>query len=139
MGIGIRLAMLVTSDAREDCEICRVNVAIRARSPFAGVRSGIDREPSVVEDSSSPGRGGVTCKAGGREIRGDVVGITNAGVLRFMARIAVGGSTGVNAVDVALGARDAHVGTGERERRFAVVEAGRYPCRGVMTNFAGSW
>ena len=69
----------------------------------------------MVEHRAGPGGGGVAGRAGCRESRSDVIGIGGAGVIRLVARVAIGRRTGKFVVHVACGTGNAHVRAGERE------------------------
>ncbi len=96
-------------------------------SPFALVRSGIDREPGVIEDRPGPCRRVMARLAGGGEGGGNVVRVRRSCVLRFMARVAVGWSPSVLPVDVAARAGHARMGAGQREHCLAVIKRRRDP------------
>jgi hypothetical protein len=67
VGVGIRFRVLVAGYARKHCEVSRVRVAIAAGRPLAGVSSGIDREPGMIERRAGPGGRSMACRTGGRE------------------------------------------------------------------------
>ena len=95
-----------------------------------GVASGADAvgapmahvEPCVIECRAEPGRGVVASGARSGESRRDVVGVGGGGVLRFVAGVAIGGRSHVDAVDVALSARNRNVCSSERKRGFGMIE-----------------
>ena len=65
------------------------------------------------------------------EVRLGVVGLHRAGVVRHVARVAVGGRVGV-ARSVAFDAVHAHVHARQREARGVVVEGRRTPAALVV-------
>ena len=96
------VAVLVAVYAAKCCVVRRVSVAISASSPHSlPVRTGIDREPDVIEGCAGPGDRCVARGTSRRERRSDVVRIRSAGKLGLMARIAIGGHCGVVATHMA--------------------------------------
>lgn len=126
MRIGRGLCM--AGRACEGFVIARVGVASCAYSVGAAV-CGI--EPCVVERRSSPYDGCVAGRTGGGESRRNVVRIGRACELRLVAGVAVSRRTGKHIVDVAAGAGNAYVRTGQWEGCVVVVEYGSRPrhCR----------
>jgi hypothetical protein len=101
------------------------------------VRSRGDREPGVIERSSSPLR---CCVAGGarcRESRSRVVRISRRIVNRAVAAVAILRSPFIDAVHMARRTRGGGVFAGERERSGAVIEYGSGPLRRAVTGLAG--
>lgn len=90
----------------------------------------------VVKRRGLPRRSGMACRTGCGNPRGNVRGVGGAVEILGMARITVGRSAGVIAVDVAQGASDRYMRARERERRFAVVERRRLPRGGVVADGA---
>lgn len=134
VGIRVRLAVRVTVDAGEGGVIGRINVARSARSPHAGMRAGINREPGVIKGGSCPRSGVVAQRAGGGEGRRGVVGISGALIIRLMAGVAVRGRSRKLAVNVATGAGHGGVRAGQREGCGVVVEARGRPGRRRMAH-----
>src|SRR5512136_487985 len=104
-------------------------MAIVAGGPFALMRAGVNREPGVIEHRSRPGSSRVALGAVGGEARCHVIGIGDAGVIRFVAGVAVGGRARVPAADVTTGTWSRGVRAGKWESGFAVIEAGGNPRR----------
>ncbi len=129
--VRIRLGLCVAARALEYRVVRRIRVA-RSAYPV-GVAMG-RRKPGVVEGRSCPSRSRMTRRAGRREPRSSVIGISRALVLGRMAGVAVGGSAREHVVDVTVGARDVHVGTRQRKRRVAVVECCSSPGRRAVTD-----
>jgi len=130
--IGGRLGVAVR--ALEDCVVAGTGVARRAdaiRTPVVG------GEPGVVEGCACPpGHYLVAGLAGGWKSGRYVIGIVRGLVLNFVTRIAIRWERSVVVVHVAARARDASVGTDQRENRIVVIERGRLPCGRAVTNVA---
>ena len=134
--IGIGLAVGVAVDAGERGIICRIDVAIPARTPDSGVRSRINREPGVIEGGTRPRGGVVAQRAGGGERRRDVVGVGGALVILLVAGVAGRGRVCVLPVDMATGAGHGGVRPGQGEAGGVVIEAGRNPGCGAVAHLA---
>ena len=130
------LVVGVACNTREDRVIRGVRVTIGAGCPFARVSAGVDREPSVVERRSQPGRSVMASCARRGECRRDVVGIAYVRIVRLVTGIAIGRSAGIAAADMATGTRDLDVRTRQWERSICVIERRRLPCCRVVTNSA---
>lgn len=111
-------------------------MAISASSPHTGVRAGINGEPGMVEGRPGPGSRVVAQSASGGEGSRHVVRVGGALVIRLVTGVAVGGRGRVVSVDMATGARHAHVRSGEGEAGGAVVKTGRDPGGGVVAHLA---
>jgi hypothetical protein len=96
------LVMRMTVGAVENGIVGWVRVAISAGRPGAGVMSRVNREPCVIELCACPARGGVAGGARGGEPGCYVIGIGGASEYCLMAGVAVCGSPGVAAPDVAV-------------------------------------
>jgi hypothetical protein len=119
----------------------------RPRIPAAGVagdaarcrvRSG-ENEPRrrVVERGAGPGRRRMTASAVGREAQRSVVRVRGGGVVRLMARVAVGRCTGVPLARVAGDAGRRCVSTGQSKARSRMIERRRLPPRRGMASRTG--
>src|SRR4029077_18713046 len=104
----VRLGLRVTDGADEDRKVRRVGVAVATRGR-ATVRN---PEPCVVERRTCPPRGRVAVLAGRSKPRGCVARIGRAGVGLLVAGDAERALAGVDAIAMALRARDGEVGTG---------------------------
>jgi len=100
------------------------------------MRARRDREPSVIEGRSAPGRCRVAGSASGRESSRDVVRIRRRIVDCFVAAVAIFRRSLVDAIHVARGARHRSMFPGEREGGGAVIEYGTRPLRGAVASFA---
>ena len=96
-----------------------------------------DIEPRVIESCSEPGGGVVASGAGGGESRRDVVGVGGGGVLRLVARVAVGGCSDIDAVDVALRTGNCDMSAGQWKCGFGVIEDSVCP-RGCVVAYGAS-
>ncbi len=111
-------------------------MAIVTSCPLAGVRAGVDREPSVIERGSQPGGGAVTGVASGREPGSDVVRVRDRLVFRLVTAVAVGRCSCEHVVHVAAQARRVHMRARERESRVVMVERRGLPGGGRMADGA---
>jgi hypothetical protein len=91
----------------------------------------------VVESGWLPSRGAVAHRARRWQASLSVIRTCGAVVILNMARRAVRGRARELPADVARIARYARMGAGEWKDCFAVIEAGRLPCRSRMTHHAG--
>lgn len=136
VSVGIRLRMRVAGDAREHRKIREVGMAIAAARPPACVRSGVDREPGMVEHRTEPGNGRVAGGTGGGEHRSGMVRIVGSGVIRFVAAITIGGEGAVVFAFVASVASDRLVEAGQWKRGLAVIKRSWHPRGSRVTDFA---
>lgn len=113
--------------------IIRIGVAGRAHTVCVPM---VNREVGVIPVCRDPRCGVMASGAGSRKSCRRVVGISRASVIGLVARVAVRRQGRVVVVDVATGAGNGHVRSRQRERRVVVIEAGRYPCRRVVTHVA---
>ena len=134
--VGRRFIVRMAVRATERVVIRRVQMTIRAGGPDVGVRSGVDREPGVIERRSGPVGGVVTGGARGRKSRRHVIWIRRPGPIRLVARIAVGGNGGVVVGNVAGCARRGDMRPGQRERGVRMVERGSGPVGGAVAQRA---
>lgn len=127
--LGVSLRLRVAIRAGEDGIVVGIGVARRADAIRAAVIHG---EPGVVEGGAEPVCGDprrVARGASGGESGGHVVWIRRAGIVRFVAGIAIGGSAGIHVSDMAAQTWHAHVRALQRERRVVVVESRSQPIR----------
>ena len=88
---------------------------------------------AVIEAPAGPIGSAVADGTIGREVGGHVIGVRCAREIGLMATIASGRQRCVVVVDVARGADHRSVGTGERERRGAVIERSAGPVGSAVT------
>ncbi len=77
---------------------------------------------AVVEDGRRPGSCVMTRHARVREIACDMIRISNAVVIRYMARITISRSACEYSPLMTINARDSYVGSGQRKRSQVVVK-----------------
>lgn len=128
--------MRVTCRTRERRIVRWVLVTVSAGRPLTLVRAGVDREPGVVEDRSGPSRRVMTSETSGRESRRDVVRVRHAGEVRLVTGIAIRRRSCVASANVTTGALYINVRSGQRERRFRVIEVCWNPSARRVTYFA---
>ena len=128
--------MGVAGDAGEDLVVGGVRVAVGATGPAFVMSARVDGERRVIERRAAPRGGVVTGGASGGKGRGDVVGVRRRLIDGLVTVVAIGGSPPVHASDVTVHARDTDVGAGQRKGGQVVVEGGRGPGGGAMTNIA---
>lgn len=91
----------------------------------------------VVERSTRPIRCRVTSQASRGKTSGGMGRIGRAGVVWFVATIAIGRRRGVIAIQVAGGASHADMCTCQWENCLAVIECSRLPGSRIVANSAG--
>lgn len=101
----IRCCFLVCMavQATEDRIVRRIRVADIARTPLARVSAGVDGETSVGKRSACPCGRGVTGRTGGRESRGNMIGIRHTHVFGAVAGVTGRGRPCINPSNVTTG------------------------------------
>jgi len=115
--VSLRLIMFVAGDARENCKIGGVGVAITASRPLAGMAPAVNRKPGVIERRARPTRCGVACVTRSRKLGRHVIGIGGALEVAFVATVAVSGRTSENVIHMAGVASQVYMCAGQREAR----------------------
>lgn len=131
--VGVRVSFGVAIRALESAVVARIGMAGGADPVSIAVVGG---EPSVIENGAQPTCGRMAGGAGRGETSGDVVGIIGSLIVGFVTAVAVGRQSGVVVVYVTVGAGDAGVRTGQRERRVVVIEGRWGPCGGAVADVA---
>ena len=128
--------MLVAADAGKDRVIARVGMAHGAW--IAGMFAAADGK-LVSEGSARPTGGCVAGSTSRRKSGCNMIGINDARVPALMAGVAGSGSARVHPCDMATSAWNGRVRSGELESGSSVVERGRSPGCGGVTDHAILW
>jgi hypothetical protein len=125
--------MLVAADAGKDRVIARVGMAHGAC--IVGMSAAADGK-LVSEGGARPAGGRVAGSTSCRKSGCNMIGVSDARVPALVAGVAGGGSARVHPCDMATSAWNGRVRSGELEAGSAVVERGRSPGCGRVTDHA---